>query len=107
VPAGPSVALAIDFGNGIRCEYAALPWFPGMTVGDALDAASAARPGLEFAAWGRESQAFLTSLGGIANEGREGRNWLYRIDGRPGEVSFRIAKLEAQARVLWIFTTGE
>jgi hypothetical protein len=104
---GPSVSVEIDFGNGVRYEYAALPWFEGMTVGDALDAAAAARPAIAFREQGTGAGAFLDALGGIANEGADRRNWLYRVDGRPGEVSYRVAPLQPGMRVLWSFAAGE
>lgn len=105
--AGPSVAVEIDFGNGVRYEYAALPWFEGMTVGDALDAAAALRPAIAFREQGTGAGAFLDALGGVANEGAQRRNWLYSIDGRSGEVSYRVAPLLPGTRVLWSFAAGE
>ena len=46
--AGETVALEIDFGNGARREYAALPHRDGMSVGDALRLARDFGPSLAF-----------------------------------------------------------
>ncbi|QDT70878.1 hypothetical protein I41_00310 [Lacipirellula limnantheis] len=105
--AGETVALEIDFGNGARREYAALPYRDGMTVGDALRLARDFGPGLAFASQGEGKMSFLTSLDGVANQGPGGRCWLYEIDGKPGDVSYEVQPLVAGQRVLWRFAEPE
>ena len=41
----------------------------------------------------------------VENEGGGKRNWIYRINDKPGDRSFGIAKLEAGDTVLWSFET--
>lgn len=106
-PAGEQVALTIDFGNGARREFDALPWREGMTVGDAMAAAREFQPAIAYTQRGTAAGAFLTSLEGVANEGSDGRNWLYRVDDLPGESSFAVHPLAPGQRVLWIFDRGE
>jgi hypothetical protein len=106
-PAGETVSLAIDFGNGARREFAALPHRAGMTIGDLLRAAQAFRPAIAFVHEGEGEMAFLTSLEGVANEGGDGRYWIYRVDGATGTVSYDKQTLEPGAAVLWEFRRGE
>jgi hypothetical protein len=62
-----SVSLAIDFGNGARREFAALPWRDGMTVAKLLKLAAEFRPGISYTQQGEGELALLTSLDGVTN----------------------------------------
>jgi hypothetical protein len=106
-PDGETVSLAIDFGNGARREFAALPHRAGMTIGDLLRAAEQFRPALAFTHQGDGEMAFLTSLEGVANEGGDGRYWIYSVDGATGTVSYEQQALEPGSAVLWEFRRGE
>ncbi len=105
--AGETVALEIDFGNGARREFAALPYRDGMTVGDALLLARDFGPSLAFTHQGEGELSFLTSLDGVANQGPGGRFWLYQVDGQRADVSYEVQPLSAGQRVLWQFTEPE
>ena len=105
--AGETVALEIDFGNGARREYAALPYRDGMTVGDALRLARDFGPGLAFTHQGDGELSFLTSLDGVANQGVGGRFWLYQVDGERADISYEVQPLTAGQRVLWQFKEPE
>jgi hypothetical protein len=102
-----SVILTIDFGNGARLHYDALPWHAEMTVGEVMDLAARFRPGIAYLSIGEGPGALLTSLGGVANEGAGGRNWLYQVGDRRGDVSFAVCPLSPGDRVLWSFEVGE
>ncbi len=104
LPQGKSVSLTIDFGNGASKEYAALPWQEQMTVAEALTVARDFRPGIHFTQVGEGESGFLSSLDGLANEGAEGRNWLYQVDDQHAHVSYCVRKIEPGAHVLWTFT---
>lgn len=106
-PNGETVALVIDFGNGARREFAALAYRDGMTVGDLMRQARDFRPPIRFATKGEGEMSFLTSLENVGNEGGGGRNWLYSVDGKTGEMSFEICPLTPGAAVLWEFRQGE
>jgi hypothetical protein len=106
-PQAQSLSLEVDFGNGVRREFAALPWKEGMTVGDLLRAAGRVAPGLTFAHKGQGKMSFLTSIDGIANGAGDGRFWLYEVNGVSGEVSFEVQSLAAGDRVLWAFKHPE
>jgi len=103
-PVGETVSLTIDFGNGVKKEFAALPWQAEMTVADLLEAAREFRPGIEFTQIGSGEVGFLRSLDGLANEGAGGRNWLYRVNHQHGHVSFCVEKIDSGEHVLWSFT---
>lgn len=106
-PQGEAVSLEIDFGNGARRQFEALPWSAEMTVGDLLRQAKEFRPPIAFEHRGAGAEAFLTSLEGVANEGAGGRFWTYEVNGRAGEVSFDLQPLAPGDRVLWKFSRGE
>jgi hypothetical protein len=106
-PEGETVSLEIDFGNGARREFAALPWSEGLTLGRLMREASNFRPAIRYSQDGEGKMAFLTSLEGVANDNGGGRYWFYEVDGQPGEVSFEVRPLEAGAKVLWVFKKAD
>jgi len=100
------VQLVIDYGDGAQLHFPALPWREGMTVLDALKAASAHQHGVKFAQKGSGSTAMVTKIADLANEG-DGRNWLYSVNDKQGEVSAGIHKLRSGDTVLWKFAVYE
>jgi hypothetical protein len=106
-PNGETVALEIDFGNGARRQFEALPFSEGMTVGDLLRQAGKFRPAIEFEHHGAGEEALLTSLEGVKNEGAGGRFWTYQVNGQFANVSFDVQPLAAGDRVLWKFAPAE
>jgi hypothetical protein len=98
VAAQQRVSLAIDFGNGQRRDFE-IPWHEGLTVADAIQAA----PGLKSAKRGSGNGAFLTAIGDIANQGADGNNWTYEVNGQTADRSFAIYELLPGDRVLWKF----
>jgi hypothetical protein len=106
-PSGQTVALTIDFGNGAKREFSALPWRNGMTVADLMEAAHHFRPPITYTQKGIGAQAFLTSLEGVAHQTSQGNFWFYEINGKRGIRSFGIQPLLSSDRVLWIFGPQE
>ena len=102
-----TVSLEIDFGNGARREFAALPWSAGMTVADILERAAAFGPGLTFSQQGSGAGAFLSSVDGVTGDASIGRFWIYEINGKAGDVSFAAQPVAAGDRVLWAFKQPE
>ncbi|HEY2892744.1 MAG TPA: DUF4430 domain-containing protein [Pirellulales bacterium] len=108
-PAGKSssiVQLVIDYGDGAQLHFPALAWREGMTVLDALKAASSHPHGVKFAQKGSGSTAMVIKIADLANEG-DGRNWLYSVGDKQGEVSAGIHKLQPGDAVLWKFAVYE
>jgi hypothetical protein len=106
-PEGDTVSLTIDFGNGARRQWDALPFVPDMTLGALMQEARKFQPPLAFTQQGDGEMAYLTSLESVDNEGGGGRNWMYSVDGEFGKVSFALRELEAGDAVLWEFRQPE
>jgi hypothetical protein len=106
-PTGETASLSIDFGNGVRKQFASLAYRHGMTAGDLMREAHKFRPGLRFTQRGSGAMGFVESLENVANEGGGGRNWLYSVNGQPATKSFDAQTLEPGAAVLWEFRGGE
>lgn len=102
-PAGEVVQLEIDFGNGAKRQFEALPWRADMTVADVMTAARDFRPGIRYAQIGEGASGFLTELEGLKNEGASGRNWRYEVAGTPGSMSFCLQKVASGELVRWTF----
>lgn len=51
--------------------------------------------------------AMVTAIGGRRNQGAEGRNWLFEVNGRLAEVGAGAAPVRAGDRVLWRFAKSE
>ena len=101
--AGQRVLLTINFGDGRPLQNESAPWREGMTVADLLQG----EPRVSLAVQGSGPSAFLTQLGGVANEIPNGRNWVYSVNGKPADRSFAVYELQANDHVLWTFARGE
>jgi hypothetical protein len=103
-PKASTVRLVVDYGDGVEVHFTALPWQEGMTVLNALSAAQAHRHGMTFTHRGSGASAMVTKIGDVKNEG-DGRNWLYYVNDKQGEVSAGAMKLKPGDAVLWRFET--
>jgi hypothetical protein len=101
-PAAKSVKLTIDYGDGVQKTFKAIDWKQGMTVFDALQAAAKHPRGIKVSHRGSGSLVLITAIDGQANEGN-GRNWIYEVNGKSGEVGAGAAELKAGDAVLWWF----
>jgi hypothetical protein len=93
------VSLSIDFGDGKHQEFDKLAWREGMTVADLIGEAR----GIEMTQRGSGQGAFVTAIGGVANEGAEKSNWLYSVNGKKADRSYAVYELRPGDRVLWTF----
>jgi hypothetical protein len=91
--------LAIDFGTGEPREFPPAAWREGMTIADLMRAT----PDIRVSQQGSGKSAFLTAIDDVANEGPEGKNWTYKVNGKTGDRSFAIYELKPDDRVLWTF----
>jgi hypothetical protein len=98
---GPTVSLVIDYGDGRRTEFEPIAWRKGMTVYDVTSETE--RYDLKLKTLGTGESAFLANLDGIENEGADGRNWTYSVDGKVGDRSFAVFELQPDDQVLWTF----
>lgn len=97
------VLLVINFGEGKRLTYPPRKCYEGMTVADLLDRST----DLPFRKKGAGESAMLTELGGVANEGAGGRNWIYSVNGKDADKSFEIYQLHPKDKVLWSFVKSK
>jgi hypothetical protein len=104
-PAAETIRLVIDFGDGVELHFTRLPWKQGMTVVDAMGAAAAMPHGVKFEQIGAGETALVTKIGDVKNEGsgRDRRNWLYDVNGKPAEVGAGALELKPGDVVLWKF----
>jgi hypothetical protein len=105
--AGDRVALVIDFGNGAQRRFECLAWHAGMTVDDLMSTAARFRPAIRYGYVGSGKTAFLTHVDGLHNEGADGRNWQFWVNGERGDRSFAMFPLEPGDSVLWKFAEFE
>jgi hypothetical protein len=98
----PVVKLVIDYGDGVEKRFTQLPHVDDMTVLDAMRLAAKHKRGIRFEFRGSGSTAFLFQIDDLKNEGR-GRNWIYRVNDKLGEVSFGLHKLQSGDTVEWKF----
>ena len=102
-PAKATVAMVIDYDDGVEKHFRQLAWKPGMTVLEVLQAAKQHPRGIQFMHRGDGDTAFLTQIDDLKNEG-SGRNWIFLINGKLGQRSFAVTEVKASDRVLWKFT---
>jgi hypothetical protein len=100
---GPSVSLEIDYGNGASRKFSGFPWTEGMTVGDLMRLARAARPGITYEVKGKDANSLLVALDGVKGPGPGSWFWTYSVDDRPAESSFEVQPLADGQRVQWTF----
>jgi hypothetical protein len=98
---GSAVSLAINFGNGNRTVFPPIPWREGMTIQDVMQATF--RNEARFEVRGSGKAAFLQSIDGVANEGADGKNWTYTVNGESGDRGFAVYEVAPGDQVLWTF----
>lgn len=72
-----------------------VPWSAGITV------AEATRRGLTTEWQGEGEMAMLTSLSGLANQGADGLNWQFEVNGEYATRGAGAVRLRPGDRVLW------
>lgn len=82
-------------------ETLAVPLLAGMTVQEATLMAGGADESWRSVWRGNREMAFMTELGGVSNEGTEGLNWLFSVNGVRSEQGAGAVQLEPGDRVLW------
>jgi hypothetical protein len=102
-PNAQSVRLTIYFGDERAPVDVESRWHESMTVADVLNSARR----ISVTSAGSGAGAFLTSLNGVANQGINGRNWTYRVNGKHADRSFAVYELRPGDQVLWTFATQQ
>ena len=96
------IALTVNYGDGVEKRFTAIPWKPGMTVLDVLEAARKHPRGVRFKYRGSGERAFLYQIDEVTNEGK-GDNWIFRINKKLAEESFAVTGVNAGDVILWEF----
>ena len=99
--------LIVDYGDGSQKHFTELPWREGITVLEATKIAQKHPRGVKSTVRGSGSTAFLTQIDDVANEGGDGRNWVFRVNDELGDRSCGVTKIDAGDTVLWRFQTYE
>lgn len=105
--AAEKVRLVIDYGDGVQKHFNELPWRDGLTVLSATQLAEKHSHGIGVRVRSSGSTAFLLQIDDVANEGGGGKNWVFRVNGKLGDRSCGIAKVEAGDTILWRFQKYE
>lgn len=100
---GKSVSLVIDYGNGRERRFDDIAWHEGMTVDDALNAASHLPDPISYGVLGNGELTMLTWIDETYNEWGNGSNWTYQVNDVAGDRSLAIYELQPGDRVLWTF----
>lgn len=98
-----TIALIVDYGDGVETHFSAIPWKEGMTINDALGFAAKHRHGISFKARGKGATALLHRIDDLENQGGGGLNWIFRVNGKLGDRSYAVTPLDDGDRVLWKF----
>ncbi len=56
----------------------------------------------EFESTGSEESAFVSSIGGIENEGKSGDNWVYRVNDELGNQGCGVCDVKKGDHILWV-----
>lgn len=102
--ANSAVGLTVEWNRDERLPLFEVAWSDGMTVRDLmLDAQKAGK--LTFDEAGEGDAAMLTAISGTKNEGgsSDSFNWTFRVNGKMGDKSFAIYKLQKGDIVSWKF----
>jgi hypothetical protein len=104
--AAEHVKVVIDYGDGTEKHFTQLSWKEGLTALAATQMAEKHARGIKLKLRGSGETAFVTQIDDVINEGAE-RNWVFRVNGKLGDRSSGIYKLNAGDTVLWRFQKYE
>jgi hypothetical protein len=100
----PAVELVIDYGDGAQRRFTRIPHEDGMTALAAMRFVAKHPRGGSFESTGSGSAALVTRIDDLANEaGADGKNWLYRINGKLADKSCDAYVLSPGDVILWRF----
>ncbi|MDX1947081.1 MAG: DUF4430 domain-containing protein [Pirellulaceae bacterium] len=97
-----TVALTIDYGDGVQKVFRKLAWKDGQTVFATLQLAAEHPRGIKIAHRGQGATLLVTAIDDLKNEGR-GNNWTYEVNGKLADRGCGVWELAAGDAVLWRF----
>jgi hypothetical protein len=103
----PAIELVIDYGDGVEKRFTRIPHKEGMTAIDALTFADGHPRGIRFQRAGSGEAALVTGIDDLNNQaGGDGKNWLYRVNGKLADKSAGVYVLAPGDVILWRFEKG-
>lgn len=105
IPAAASVSLTIDYKDGARKVFAALPHSADMTVLDVLNLAARHPHGITYISSGSGESAFVKQIDDLKNQGggAKARNWQFLVNGNVGTRGAGATRLKPGDGVVWDF----
>lgn len=97
-----TVMVEIDFGSEKRMKSIPVVCSPDSTVLMSLERAQNMKM-LKFESRGSGETAFVSAIDGVANEGSDGRNWIYRVNEKLGDKSAGIYAVGPGDTISWSF----
>lgn len=105
-----TISVTIDFDDQRPIiSFTEVAMHDGETILDVLqqiESVSEGKP-FRFDYRGAGETAFLESIMDVKNEGGNGRNWMYKVNGEAGKTSFAVHKLKVGDAVRWKFKKYE
>ena len=99
-----TVSLTISFGDGVEKRFTALAWKEGLTILAALELAQEHARGIKFKSRGKNETTLLLEIDGLSN-GTHDKYWVYSVNGKEGDCSCALVKLQPSDAILWKFST--
>ena len=106
-PVAAAVSLTIDYKDGARKVFDALPHTTDMTVLDVLNLAAKHPHGITFVSSGAGETAFVKQIDDLKNQGggTAARNWQFLVNGKVGTRGVGATRLKPGDAVVWDFDT--
>lgn len=97
-----TVSLKIDFGGDKKSEMIDVVCSPESTVLSTLERAQNMNK-LKVKFRGSGETAFVTSIGGVENEGADGQNWIFLVNDELGDRSAGVFEVQPGDTISWSF----
>ncbi len=97
-----TVTLEVDFGSDKRSKSIDVVCSPESTVLLSLERAQNMKK-LKVDFRGTGETAFVTSIGGMKNEGAEGKNWIFRVNDKLGDKSAGVYPVKPGDKISWSY----
>jgi hypothetical protein len=100
-----TIRLVFDYSDGAKKVLTNVPWKSKMTLGQAMEFATAHKHGVKLKRRGSGSTGFIEKIDDLENQGAKGPNWIFRVNGKLGDRSYGVTTLNPGDTVLWKFDT--
>ncbi len=97
-----TVDLKVNFNSDKKPISVAIPCSSESTVFSILERAKNLGD-VKFEATGSGETTFVSSIGGVANAGASGDNWVYRVNGKLGDKSCGAFEVKPGDKIEWRF----